>query len=166
GERAVVAPGVSVYAVASAHEELRTDTEGNHHFLGYVIETDAGVLYHSGDCAPYPGLVAALKGRGIDLALVPVNGRDEHRRSHGILGNFTFSEAVDLCLDAGIPSMITCHFGMFDFNTVDESTLDREIAEASGSLQCARPAPGRVYELITEAGSMPHGPELTKGTPR
>ncbi|MFZ5832958.1 MAG: MBL fold metallo-hydrolase, partial [Planctomycetota bacterium] len=53
GERAGVAPGISVYAVASAHEELRTDTEGNHHFLGYVIETDAGVLYHSGDCAPY-----------------------------------------------------------------------------------------------------------------
>jgi L-ascorbate metabolism protein UlaG (beta-lactamase superfamily) len=146
-EHVQMTPGLSVHALASAHEEFCTDEQGNHHFLGYVMELGDAVIYHSGDCVPYPGLTTQLAAFAIDLALLPVNGRDEHRRRNGVPGNFTFSEAAALCLECGMASMIACHFGMFAFNTIDEATLDRRIAGLSHSLHCIRPRPGRVYEL-------------------
>jgi len=138
GEELLLAPGVRLYALASAHEELKTDDEGNHHFLGYVMDFEGSVLYHSGDCVPYPGLAEALAARSVQLAILPVNGRDAFRREHGILGNFTFAEAVNLCSEAGIGAMIPCHFGMFDFNTVDEAWLDQQIADTRKGLRCVR----------------------------
>ncbi len=52
-----------------------------------------GTLKLSGDCVPYAGLDVALAKRRIDIALLPVNGRDDFRRSHGVPGNFTVDEA-------------------------------------------------------------------------
>ncbi len=147
GERAPALPGTTIQAIASAHEELQIDELGNHHFLGYVVSFSKLALYHSGDCAPYPGLVTELAPWSIDLALLPVNGRDELRRQQGVPGNFTFAEAAALCADAGIPAMIPCHFGMFDFNTVDPAWLDRQMADVSRSLACMRLTAGRVYWL-------------------
>jgi len=147
GERVQVASELAVRALASAHEELLTDERGNHQYLGYVMEFGDAVIYHSGDCVPYPGIADQLAELTIDLAILPVNGRDDHRRRNGVPGNFTFSEAASLCVRAGIRSMIPCHFGMFDFNTLDESILDQQIANVSELLQCIRPQPGQVYEL-------------------
>lgn len=147
GEEVLLAPGLRLHALASAHEELQTDEQGNHHFLGYVLGFGDTVLYHSGDCVPYPGLAQALAAQKVQWAILPVNGRDPFRREHGILGNFTFAEAVTLCAEAGIGAMIACHFGMFDFNTVDEDWLDRQIADTRAKLHCVRPVPGQVYSL-------------------
>jgi hypothetical protein len=36
---------------------------------------------------------------------------------------------------------------MFDFNTLDEASLDSQIAAVPRSLQCIRPRLGRGYEL-------------------
>ena len=84
------------------------------------------------------GLDEELAACGVDVALLPVNGRDQQRRAHGILGNFTFDEATALCIRCKISAMIACHFGMFDFNTVAESWLDEQIARTQASLQCVR----------------------------
>jgi L-ascorbate metabolism protein UlaG (beta-lactamase superfamily) len=147
GDRVRAAPGLEVHALASAHEELRTDAAGHHHFLGYVIKLGDLVIYHSGDCVPYPGLAARLAAFEIDLAILPVNGRDDHRRRNGVPGNFTLPEAAALCVESGISSMIACHFGMFAFNTLSETCLDRQIADLADLPQCIRPRVGRVYEL-------------------
>jgi hypothetical protein len=40
-----------------------------------------------------------------------------------VFGNFSFEEAVTLCAGAGIGVLIPHHFGMFDFNTIDETEL-------------------------------------------
>ena len=42
------------------------------------------------------GHVFDLEMERIDAALLPINGRDERRRSNGIPGNFTFREAVQV----------------------------------------------------------------------
>jgi L-ascorbate metabolism protein UlaG (beta-lactamase superfamily) len=144
GEQLELAPGLKVHAVASAHEDLRTDDQGNHHFLGYVVELSNARIYHSGDGVPYPNLTARLSAFDLDLAILPVNGRDDDRRRNGVPGNFTFAEAAALCVESHIPCMIACHFGMFDFNTIDEASLDRQIACAPKSLKCIRPILGRV----------------------
>ena len=113
--------------IPSAHEVLKTDAHGDHHYLGFVLTVGDICLYHSGDCVPYNGLVERLHGAPIDVALLPVNGRDANRTSKGILGNFTFDEAVTLCRDAEIPWLIPHHVGMFAFNTLDDETLARNI---------------------------------------
>jgi len=144
GERLELTRGLTVHAVASAHEDLCTDDQGNYHFLGYVLELSSARIFHSGDGVPYPNLAARLAAFDIDLAILPVNGRDDHRRRNGVPGNFTFAEAAALCVKARIPCMIPCHFGMFDFNTIDEAFLDRQIACSPRSVKCIKPIPGRV----------------------
>jgi len=143
GETALVG-GVRIGAIASAHEELTTDESGNHRHLGYTLELDGVVVYHSGDCCPYDGLAGKLRAAGVDVALLPVNGRDEHRTSRGIIGNFTFEESVDLCEAAAIRTMIAHHFGMFEFNSVDENDLRRKASEVIG-VECIIPKLGEVY---------------------
>jgi L-ascorbate metabolism protein UlaG (beta-lactamase superfamily) len=92
--------------VPAAHEALEE------RFVGYVVETPEGTLYHSGDCVPFDGLADHLAG--VDVALLPINGRGT-----GVPGNFTGAEAAALCEQAGIARLIPHHFGMFAFNTAD-----------------------------------------------
>ncbi len=102
-------------AIPSAHETLETDENGDHKYLGYLITVAGRTIYHSGDACPYPGLVESLKNWTIDLALLPINGRDPKR---GVAGNFSAAEAVELghAIHAGL--VIPCHYAMFEFNSV------------------------------------------------
>ena len=111
--------GIRIDALPSAHETLATDSNGKHLYLGYVMRFGGLSVYHSGDCVPYTDLGNTLAARNIDLALLPINGRDAYRRERNIPGNFTVQEALNLCEEAAIPNMIGHHFGMFDFNTID-----------------------------------------------
>lgn len=123
------APGYRVTAVPAAHEELTVDTYGQNLFLGYVIEIGGVRIYHSGDCAPYPGQHEIIAGLNIDLALLPVNGRDEHRKSNGVPGNFTLDETLELVRAAHIPALVCHHWGMFEFNTADPDQLRAQLAD-------------------------------------
>lgn len=120
---------ISVTAIASAHEELKTDSRGNHLFLGYVIEMAGFRIYHSGDGIPYEGLGEHLKSLAIDVAFLPVNGRDTYRSEHGVPGNFTLEEAFHLVDKASIPCLVPHHFGLFNFNTIDPAIIRRNIPE-------------------------------------
>jgi L-ascorbate metabolism protein UlaG (beta-lactamase superfamily) len=160
GESGTLPGGVGWHALASAHEEPATDAAGRQRCLGYVIQSSELRMYHSGDCVPYPGLAAELGRHAVQVAILPVNGRDAVRSAAGIPGNFTFDEAVELCRQAGIDALLPCHFGMFDFNTVDEAWLDRRIAALAGPPQCLRPRIGAAYEFQPATAS-PLNPEPT-----
>ncbi len=121
--KSVELPTGTVVAVASAHEERELDEFGHDRFLGYVLDAGGVRVYHAGDCIPYDGLAETLRLLRVDVALLPVNGRDEYRRSNGVPGNFTFAESLELCAAAKIPALVPHHWGMFDFNTVDVSSL-------------------------------------------
>jgi L-ascorbate metabolism protein UlaG (beta-lactamase superfamily) len=129
---------LQAFPIASAHEEIKINAGGSHHFLGYVIRFGKSMIYHSGDTVPYEGLQEQLERYQIQLALLPVNGRDELRQSKGIPGNFTLEEAVDLCRRAGIPVMIAHHFGMFAFNTVNPELIDQAGETAIPGLRILR----------------------------
>ncbi|GAA2582648.1 MBL fold metallo-hydrolase [Dactylosporangium fulvum] len=131
GERVGYGP-FTVTAVPSAHEERVVDGDGNDRFLGYVIEAAGVRIYHSGDCAPWDGLAERLRGLAVDVALLPVNGRDADRLANGVPGNFDFAEAVELCAHAGIGTLVPHHWGMFAFNTADPATFDHALAARRG----------------------------------
>jgi L-ascorbate metabolism protein UlaG (beta-lactamase superfamily) len=139
GETIPLCPDSDCTAIPSAHEDLKTNDRGEHRFLGYILRLGRLTLYHSGDCVPYAGLAERLRDARIDLALLPVNGRDSYRAKHGVPGNMTFDEAADLCRAAGISWLVPHHFGMFDFNTVSVDELENRIAQLSGDPHCLLP---------------------------
>ena len=102
-------------AVPAAHEQLETDPEGHHKFIGYLIEVGGLTIYHSGDTLPFDGLLDHLRLQPVDVALLPINGRDPVR---GVAGNLSAAEAVDLAQAIGAGVVVPCHFDMFGFNTV------------------------------------------------
>ena len=103
------------HAIPSAHETLEKDENGDHRFIGLIVKVGNWTIYHSGDCVPYDGLVERLRNWKIDLALLPINGRDPAR---GVAGNFDAKEVVELAKAANINLVIPCHYEMFEFNTV------------------------------------------------
>lgn len=133
--------GVLLTAIPAAHEEMKFTEEGFSWFLGYIIMAETITLYHSGDCIPYDGLLERLTKFKIDIAFLPVNGRDAVRQKNGIPGNFTIEEAVHLCVSAEIPVLVCHHFNMFDFNTVDPSDLEKAKQKVEGKLQVVIPQP-------------------------
>ncbi|HUX43008.1 MAG TPA: MBL fold metallo-hydrolase [Rectinemataceae bacterium] len=135
-----------VSAIPSAHEELAIDQHGRSLFLGYVFELDGIRFYHSGDCAPYAGLLDNLAPYKIDVGLLPVNGRDAKRRSQGILGNFNLAEALALAEGAGFGFCLGHHFGLFDFNTIDEGKA-RELLRRDGKGRFELVSPEVAYKI-------------------
>jgi L-ascorbate metabolism protein UlaG (beta-lactamase superfamily) len=138
---------VEVSAIPAAHEGLRYDNQGNCLYLGYVIDFFGIRLFHSGDSIPYEGLVERLSTLDIDIAFLPVNGRDEYRSKHGVPGNFTIQEAMDIARSAKIPILVPHHFGLFEFNTVSPEEITA-IIPAEG-LQVVVPELSLVYRYLS-----------------
>lgn len=113
-------------AVPAAHETLEVDENGHHKFIGLVIRVGPWTLYHSGDTVRYEGMARQLREWPIDLALLPINGRDPAR---GVAGNLSGPEAVELARDIGARLVIPCHYEMFQFNTVSPEAF-MAVAEA------------------------------------
>ena len=102
-------------AIPAAHEALEQDKQGDHRYIGLIVDAGKWTIYHSGDCIPYGGLAARLRQWSIDLALLPINGRDPER---GVAGNFNAEEAAQLGKQISAGLVIPCHYEMFEFNTV------------------------------------------------
>lgn len=134
GDRVALPGAGSALAIPAAHERLTTDAAGDQHFLGYILRLGGITLYHSGDCQVYDGQAQRLADAGVDVALLPVNGRDPQLTARGVLGNMDGAEAVALCRAAGIPRLIPHHFGMFAFNTADPADLQRRCAALDGTV--------------------------------
>ncbi len=147
GESMQLSGDVSLSAIASAHEDLSRDAAGRHHFLGYMLKIGDATLYHSGDCVPYAGLLDAVRAHSPDLALLPINGRDDARRRNGVPGNFTLAEAINLAEQAGIATVIAHHFSMFAFNTVNAEEAKAGIVRLQPRSQVMLAETGLRYDL-------------------
>jgi L-ascorbate metabolism protein UlaG (beta-lactamase superfamily) len=115
--------GIRFSGVASAHETLERDEHGRARFLGYVLQFGDWTVYHSGDTLRYPGMSEKLHPFGVDVALLPINGRAPERR---VAGNLSGSEAAQLAKDMEAKLVIPCHFEMFEFNTASPAEFVNE----------------------------------------
>ncbi|MBT7163840.1 MAG: MBL fold metallo-hydrolase [Victivallales bacterium] len=112
--------GLRISAVAAAHEFLDRDPgTGRCPYLGYVVQGHGVTVYHAGDTCIYQGMQAALARFDIDLAFLPINGRDAERYARHCIGNMTYQEAADLAGSLRPRLTIPTHFEMFDGNTAD-----------------------------------------------
>ena len=130
------AKGFTFIGVPASHEDLDTDAQGRHKYMGYVIRFGRWTVYHSGDTLLYDGLVERLRPLNIDVALLPINGRDPARR---VAGNLDGPQAAKLAHDIGARMVIPCHYDMFAFNTAPP--------EAFASACAALGQPFRVHRL-------------------
>jgi L-ascorbate 6-phosphate lactonase len=117
--------GVKVHPVRAKHGVHVKDaytfgqelSNGLVRYLGYVVEMGGVRIYHSGDCAPYPGQLDDVKALKPHVALLPINGRDYNRETDfDIVGNMDHREAARLANDLGVQLLIPMHWEMFAVN--------------------------------------------------
>lgn len=131
--------GITVEPIPSAHEELAWTEEGGYPYLGFLIRFGPITVYHSGDTIPYEGLADTLRNADLDLAFLPINGRDARRKALGVPGNMTIDEAVDLTAAVRSKVVIPHHYDMFTFNTADVAEFEAKLNEQ---------LPGQSYKIL------------------
>ncbi|MNZ62256.1 putative L-ascorbate-6-phosphate lactonase UlaG [compost metagenome] len=116
GQTVELSDGVRLKALAAMHERFEQDEEGEHKFLGFVASLGDIQLYHAGDTVGFPELVTWLRDKHIDIAMLPINGRDFIRTGQGIAGNMNYREAVELAVQIGADMIVPMHYGLFQHN--------------------------------------------------
>jgi L-ascorbate metabolism protein UlaG (beta-lactamase superfamily) len=117
GEAIRLGEDLEITPVACKHEQYLVDEQGNHGFLGYVLNMGGLIFYHAGDALADRELAEALIPHKIEVACLPINGHDWIRSGKGILGNMTAREAADLGEQIGTELLIPMHYDLFAFNT-------------------------------------------------
>lgn len=125
----------SFHAIPSSHEALEQDGYGEHRYIGLIIQAGKWTIYHSGDCVLYEGLVERLQKWKVDIALLPINGRDPKR---GVAGNFSGKEAAQLGKQINAGLVIPCHYEMFEFNTVSPDEFVQSAEQIGQTYQLLR----------------------------
>jgi L-ascorbate 6-phosphate lactonase len=137
----VQGPGVRITAVHAWHGVTVTDGYADGHgpggdqptpFCGYVMDLEGIVLYHAGDTILGGGMVEELRPLRVDVALLPVNGRDAEREAAGILGNLWPDEAVELATAIGARWLVPMHFEMVRGNTISPEQVSEAASRAEG----------------------------------
>jgi L-ascorbate 6-phosphate lactonase len=118
-------PALHGVHVADAYTHGLPGDGGQVRYLGYVLETPAGRLYHAGDTLRWPGQAELLRGLEVEVALLPINGRDARREALDIVGNLDGREALELVRDAAVPTFVPMHYDLMEGNLGDVDELGR-----------------------------------------
>jgi L-ascorbate metabolism protein UlaG (beta-lactamase superfamily) len=110
-EVTAIAEGETVTAAGFVVEAVPAVHPGDH-CVGYAVTAGPYRLYHSGDTTWVdPGV------RGVDLALLPINGK---------LNNLDGAEAARLARLVEAQLAVPCHYDLFEFNTADPEAFAAE----------------------------------------
>jgi L-ascorbate metabolism protein UlaG (beta-lactamase superfamily) len=142
--------GLTVRVVPAVHGVTMEDAYGDGsavggrpRFVGYVFESSPRV-YFAGDTLVDDELKSVLAGLAVDVALLPINGRDEKREARGIVGNMNAEEAVELALAIGAAMLVPYHWDGFVGNTVPPGSA---VDAANGRLHVVVPARCSTFSL-------------------
>jgi L-ascorbate metabolism protein UlaG (beta-lactamase superfamily) len=125
GDDSLTMAGISVFAFPAKHEQFNKDKIKGYPYLSYIIKIEGLSLLHAGDTIPYDGQIEKFQKHEIDLAFVPINGRDKFRRDLGFEGNFDCVEAVDFALGIAAGLTVPMHYDLFPINTGDVEEFSR-----------------------------------------
>tara|TARA_B100001996_G_scaffold1654_1_gene1535 strand:- start:5555 stop:6403 length:849 start_codon:yes stop_codon:yes gene_type:complete len=117
--------GFTIRAIPSAHEKIKKDQDGNHFYLGYIVNFGSWTIYHSGDTIEYDQMEKYLSAWDLDIVFLPINGRKQERR---VPGNMWGNESASLAKRVNARAVIPHHYNMFTFNTESPKNF---IAEAN-----------------------------------
>ncbi len=155
GDRKQLSGSVSLHVTPAWHGIEPKDgysqgfvEDGGSRFVGFVVGTADVSIYHSGDTIVTDELRAALAGEQIDVALLPINGRDYYRESLGLVGNMDAREALALARELGVRLLVPMHWDLFAGNTVrpgalvDEASLEADVHVLVPARHVPLPLPG------------------------
>lgn len=150
--------GIEIYGVPARHALKAGDpytfgrktADGMVRFLGYVFRAGGVAVYHAGDTLDYEGLAETLRALEVDVALLPINGRDPDRESHGIAGNLDPVEAASLAERSGVDVAIPTHYDMFAANPGYPEDLVRAVRKRNARLKVVVLPAGQSF-LYTKA---------------
>jgi L-ascorbate 6-phosphate lactonase len=144
-----------VVPVPAAHEEVDDDPVRGHRWTGYLASAAGLHCYHAGDTVACDELLAALfpwVGR-LDLAMLPINGRDYFRRHEDCIGNFTFREAAEVAVRLDAALTVPMHYDLFHgYNDERPAHFVDYIYDRAPYLPIAVMAPGQRL-LLTPRGT-------------
>jgi L-ascorbate metabolism protein UlaG (beta-lactamase superfamily) len=118
--------GFRFHGIPAAHNELEEDADGNHKFLGTIVEFGPWRIYHAGDTKLYRGLEDWVRPFRVDVALLPINGDRPERK---VAGNLDAREAAQLAKDIGAKLAVPMHYDMFTFNTAAPAEFEDACAK-------------------------------------
>lgn len=107
--------GVTMRDAYTYGEEL---SDGMVRYLGYVVDLGGATVYAAGDTLVSDEQIDALRAQPlpVDVALLPINGRDYYREKAGMVGNMDPREAAMLAESIGADLVIPGHYDMFAAN--------------------------------------------------
>jgi L-ascorbate 6-phosphate lactonase len=125
GDDCLTLGDVAVHAVPAMHERFDHHPAHGYPYLSYILKLAGLSLFHAGDTIPYDGQVQKVAAHRIDLAFVPINGRDDFRHRLAFEGNFTCAEAVAFAAAVHAGLTIPMHYDKFTLNTGDVTEFSR-----------------------------------------
>ncbi|RKN81978.1 MBL fold metallo-hydrolase [Paenibacillus ginsengarvi] len=128
---------IRVKPIPAAHESIETTgNERAHRYVGYLLDINGVKVYHAGDTIVYPGLPELLAEEGIDLGMLPINGRDYFRTSRGIVGNMNIREAAELAKISHMDMVVPLHYDLFAGNSEKPGNFVQELYERYPEQKC------------------------------
>ena len=152
-DRPIECSGIEIHAVPACHGVHAADaynfgeklSGGAVRFLGYVLRAGGVAVYHAGDTIAFDGLADRLRKLRIDLALLPINGRDPQREAKDIVGNLDADEAAQLAAESGAKTVIPMHYDMFAANRGFPEELVERVRTTYPELAVMVPARGAEF---------------------
>ncbi len=136
--------GFKLTAVPAAHEAIEKDAQGRCLYLGYVVQFGGFTIYHSGDTVLYPEMAPLLRPFEVDVAFLPINGRDPKR---GVAGNLDCVEAAALGKAIEAQYVVPCHYDLFEFNTADVRVFEKEAKKKKQGYRVMRNGEGVRFQI-------------------
>jgi L-ascorbate 6-phosphate lactonase len=120
-------------------------------FLGYVVDAGGMRLYHAGDTIHYAGMETRLADMHIDLAMLPINGRDPQREARNIVGNLNEREAAWLAREIRADLLVPMHYDLFARNRGYPALLVHSIERDHSGVPVYVPARDRAFVYTAPA---------------
>lgn len=143
--REMIVGDFKIMPIPSAHEELHQDKHGDFCEVGYVIQANGQTFFHAGDMCMYEGLIPTLQQFDINIAFLPINGRDYFRNQADIIGNFNCEEAVLLAKEIKADILVPMHHDLYDVNCVRVEQFVSAIQKYDSFRRYHIFAPGELY---------------------
>jgi L-ascorbate 6-phosphate lactonase len=123
-DQALELGGLTIHPIPASHGDDVAEgygfglerSNGLYRFLGYVFDLGGVHVYHAGDTIPYEGMEERLRELRVDVALLPINGRDAEREAQGIVGNLDEEEAANLAAAIEADLLVPMHYDLFAGN--------------------------------------------------
>jgi L-ascorbate metabolism protein UlaG (beta-lactamase superfamily) len=131
--------------MADAYDFGFERSNGLYRYLGYVVELAGVRVYHAGDTIAYEGMADRIGEVDVDVALLPINGRDGVREAANIVGNLDAAEALALADRAGVDLLVPMHYEMFEANPGHPAHLVEIAQRDHPRVQILLPVHGRPF---------------------